>query len=137
MSSLHLIALGSSVALGGLLVVAAPYATSLASQGPQLQPANGETVRGIACDAMEGQRVHIHQHLLILDRGRAVPVPANIGIPPGKNCLYWIHTHTPDGIIHIETPVDRTFTLGDFFKIWGQPLSRSGAATARANKGGS
>ena len=37
------------------------------------------------------------------------------------SCFYWLHTHA-DGIIHIESPVHRTYTLGDFFGIWGQPL---------------
>jgi hypothetical protein len=46
-----------------------------------------------------------------------------------------LHTHTPDGIIHIEAPRDRAFTLGDFFQIWGQPLSRIEAASAHAAKG--
>jgi hypothetical protein len=135
MSSLRLIALGASVALGGILVAAAPYATSMASQGPQLHVPSGEPVGGISCDAMEGQRLHIHQHLVVLDHGRAIPIPANIGIPAGAQCLYWVHTHTPDGIIHIEAPTDRTFTLGDFFRVWAQPLSRTAAGTAHANKG--
>ena len=39
-----------------------------------------------------------------------------------RNCFYWLHTHAADGIIHIESPVQRTFTLGDFFDEWGQPL---------------
>ena len=26
--------------------------------------------------------------------------------------------------IHTESPVDRTYTLSDFFDIWGQPLNR-------------
>jgi len=34
----------------------------------------------------------------------------------------WLHTHAADGIIHTESPIDRTYTLGDFFDIWGQPL---------------
>jgi hypothetical protein len=84
----------------------------------------GEPVFGIACDAMEGQRIHIHQHLVLLDHGKPVPIPANVGQVPARNCLYWIHTHTPDGIIHIESPQSRTFTLADFFAIWGQPISR-------------
>ena len=46
------------------------------------------------------------------------------------SCFYWLHTHTDDGITHIESPVQRTFTLGDFFAIWGQPLSSSQAASA-------
>ncbi len=36
-------------------------------------------------------------------------------------CFYWLHTHAADGIIHIESPVQRTDTLGDFFDEWGQP----------------
>jgi hypothetical protein len=37
-------------------------------------------------------------------------------------CFYWLHTHAADGIIHIESPVQRTYTLGNFFDIWGQKL---------------
>jgi hypothetical protein len=126
-------ALGATVALGGILVAAAPHATSMASQGQQV-PA-GEPVGGISCDAMEGQRIHIHQHLVIFDHGHEVAIPANVGQPAMKRCIYWLHTHTPDGIIHIEAPLDRSFTLGDFFKVWGQPLTKTAAASARAGKG--
>jgi hypothetical protein len=97
--------------------------------------ARGEMVSGIACDAMEGQRLHIHQHLVLLDHGKPVTIPPNVGQVPARNCLYWIHTHTPDGIIHIESPQSRTFTLADFFAIWGQPLSRTRAASMRASRG--
>jgi len=95
----------------------------------------GQPVGGISCDAQEGQRIHIHQHLLILDHGKSVEIPPNVGQPAGKPCIYWLHTHTPDGIIHIEAPKDRSFTLADFFAVWGQPLNRSVAATAHARKG--
>ncbi len=100
-----------------------------AAQGPA---PSGETVGGISCDAQEGQRIHIHQHLVILDHGKPVDIPARIGIPAGKRCLYWLHTHTPDGILHIEAPQDRSFTLGDFFTVWGQPLGPMSAASAHA-----
>jgi len=102
--------------------------------GAQGAVPSGETVGGISCDAQEGQRIHIHQHLVIIDHGKAVDIPARIGIPPGKRCLYWLHTHTPDGMLHIEAPLDRSFTLGDFFTVWGQPLGSSSAASARAGK---
>jgi hypothetical protein len=94
----------------------------------------GEPVFGIACDAMEGQRIHIHQHLVLLDHGKPVPIPANVGQVPARSCLYWIHTHTPDGIIHIESPQSRTFTLADFFAIWGQPIGHKQVASMRARK---
>jgi hypothetical protein len=43
----------------------------------------------------------------------------------------WLHTHAGDGIIHIESPVQRTYTLGEFFDIWGQPLTRRRVGPAR------
>ena len=103
-------------------------------QGPAGAPA-GETVGGISCDAMEGQRLHIHQHLVIFDHGKQVAIPPNVGQPLARRCIYWLHTHTPDGVIHIEAPSDRSFTLGDFFLVWGQPLGRTIAASAHAPKG--
>ena len=104
----------------GLLTVAA--ATTLAALGEgigqqpsgqrSLSAATGQEIGGISCDAQEGQRIHIHQHLVILDHGKPVNIPPNVGQPAGKRCIYWLHTHTPDGIIHIEAPLDRSFTLG-------------------------
>jgi len=109
---------------------------SLASTAAaQFTPAPPPVISGISCDQMEGSRLHIHQHLLILDHGKEVPIPYNVGQRPESGCLYWLHTHTPDGIIHIEAPKDRAFTLGDFFKVWGQPLSKTEAASAHAAKG--
>ena len=96
---------------------------------------SGQPIKGISCDAAEGQRIHIHQHLAIFDHGKPVAIPAYIGIPQTVNCIYWLHTHTPDGIIHIEAPVDRSFTLGDFFAVWGKVLDRRQAADATLRKG--
>jgi hypothetical protein len=80
-------------------------------------------VDGITCDSAEGAVEHIHAHLQIFNRGRSVEVPAMIGIPEGGNCLYWLHTHQNDGIIHIESPVRKPFTLGEFFDVWEADLS--------------
>ena len=119
------------IAVAAALMVAA---TRVSAQSP-FASASGATIDGISCDAQEGQRIHIHQHLVILDHGTGVAIPENVGQPAGRRCIYWLHTHTPDGIIHIEAPKERTFTLGDFFKVWGQPLNKTEAATARAAKG--
>ena len=35
------------------------------------------------------------------------------------------HTHDDTGIGHIESPENRTFTLGEFFDIWGEKFSNS------------
>jgi hypothetical protein len=117
------------------LVIACLVPTLAQRAHSPIAGAHGQTIGGISCDAQEGQRIHIHQHLLILDRGKEVHIPPNVGQPEGQRCIYWLHTHTPDGIIHIEAPKDRSFTLNDFFKVWGQPLSRTAAATAHAGKG--
>lgn len=95
----------------------------------------GLPIDGIRCDRSEGAVVHVHTHLQIFNRGRAVQVPAQIGIMPIAGCLYWVHTHATDGMIHIEAPTRRNFTLGQFFDIWGRHLSRTQAASTRAARG--
>ena len=32
---------------------------------------------------------------------------------------YWLHTHDATGIIHVESPTVRPYTLGEFFDVWG------------------
>ena len=97
--------------------------------------ATGQPVDGIQCQTNEQVLFHIHAHLTIFVNGSPRQVPAGIGIPGAQaqntaqgpfissgKCFYWLHTHAADGIIHTESPVHRTFTLGNFFNIWGQPL---------------
>ena len=64
-------------------------------------------------------RVHIHQHLFVVVNGRITPVPAYIGINIRQRFLAELHTHDTSGIIHVESPTVRTFTLGNFFDVWG------------------
>jgi len=115
--------------LSALLLTALPAIST--AQAPSVT-AMGQTINGISCDAQEGSRIHIHQHLVIFDHGKQVDIPNNVGQVPMRRCLYWLHTHTPDGIIHIEAPKDLSFTLGDFFAVWGQPLTKTQAASAKA-----
>ncbi len=74
-------------------------------------------VDGIPCETHEYLTFHIHAHLDIFANGHYITVPALIGIP-NNACLYWLHTHSTDGIIHMESPQTRDFTLGQFFDIW-------------------
>ena len=117
------------------LALAAALFTSLAPLSVKADIPQGEPVAGIRCDKMEGTAYHIHAHLAINDHGRALAIPDSVGRPIFGMCFYWLHTHTPDGIIHIESPVVRTFTLGQFFAIWGEPLSRTRASDAKLRKG--
>jgi hypothetical protein len=97
--------------------------------------AAGQPVDGISCQASEQTLFHIHAHLTLFVNGSARQIPAAIGIPGAQatqtpqgpfidsgTCFYWLHTHAADGIIHIESPVQRTYTLGNFFDEWEQPL---------------
>ncbi|MGH7727768.1 MAG: hypothetical protein ACREM2_03090 [Vulcanimicrobiaceae bacterium] len=95
----------------------------------------GQPLDGIRCDRLEGTLFHIHQHLTIVAHGRPVPIPDDVGRPVLAQCIYWLHTHTPDGIIHVESPVFRSFTLGQFFAIWGQPLTPTDVAGVRTKRG--
>ena len=43
-------------------------------------------------------------------------------------CFYPIHTHDANGTLHIEPLNYDRVTLGQFFNIWGQPLTRTNVA---------
>jgi hypothetical protein len=66
--------------------------------------------------------LHIHEHLTLLINGKSRVVPALVGFR-GPAGFLPIHTHDTSGIIHVESTLKRTFTLGDFFAIWGKPFS--------------
>lgn len=71
----------------------------------------------------EGLALHTHQQLSVFVHGKPVPVPSGIGIheqPPAF--ISSLHTHDETGIIHVESPTVETFTLGQFFDIWGVRL---------------
>ena len=102
-------------------------------------------INGISCDALESTIVHTHVHLAVFVNGDEQQVPLGVGIGQpwqvsdsnegpfvdGGSCFYWIHTHTEDGIVHIESPVRRRFTLGDFFAVWQLPLSANQVGPAQ------
>jgi hypothetical protein len=141
----------------------APALGKLGPEGPPLEggpdlaptgsPAPGASVDGISCQGGEQTLFHIHARLTIFVNGASEKVPYGIGIadpqaqqtPRGPYvgsgaCFTWLHTHAADGIIHIESPVQRAFTLGEFFDVWGQPLSTTqvgpaqGTVTALVNR---
>ncbi len=71
-------------------------------------------------------------HVELFVRGRAVLLPAGIGIAPpaaisgervlGGRCRYPLSTADPTGVVSVNQP--GRHTLGQLFRIWGQPLSR-------------
>ncbi len=94
-----------------------------------------QRLRAIGLDPLteEGQVVHIHQHLDLFVDGEPVEVPGDIGIGPQSAFISDLHTHAsyPPGIIHVESPTQRQFTLGQFFAVWGVPLSATSIGSLR------
>jgi hypothetical protein len=71
--------------------------------------------------AQEALAFHIHQHLDIYVNGKHVTVPALIGID--SSFVTEMHTHAPDGVLHVESAKNRPYTLGQFFGEWSVRLS--------------
>jgi hypothetical protein len=117
-----------------------------ASAGVPAPTASGlQDVNGISCDALESTVVHIHVHLAIFVNGQEEQIPFGVGIGQpwsvsdsdegpfvdNGSCFYWLHTHTQDGIVHIESPIRRRFTLGDFFAVWQMTLNENQVGAAQ------
>jgi hypothetical protein len=116
-------------------------------QGADIAPAGTTrtgTVDGIRCGSTEQLAYHIHAHLSIFVDGKPRALPGGVGIPgsqevqtsegpvaDGGQCIYWLHTHAPDGVIHVESPAERIYTLGNFFDEWRQPLSSDQVGDAK------
>ena len=114
----------------------------------------GAPITGLQCNTQEQLTYHNHAHLIIFVNGQVRTVPIGVGmVPPAQvestpkgdwatgsqDCLYWLHVHAQDGIIHIESPTPKTYELAQFFAIWHVPLSANqigsykGAVTATVN----
>jgi hypothetical protein len=88
----------------------------------------GQPVDGIVCAANLAETYHVHAHVAIYKDGQMLAFPAQVGITSA--CDYETHTHDNTGIIHMETPNLKTFTLGKFFDLWGEPLTTTNVAGA-------
>ncbi|WP_248323211.1 hypothetical protein [Caballeronia sp. Sq4a] len=93
--------------------------------------ATGTTIDGITCAAGMAETFHVHAHVAIIKDGQWLRFPKQIGIP--GSCNYEMHTHDQTGIVHIETPNVKTYTLGQLFDIWGQPLTTTNVAGIQGN----
>lgn len=97
----------------------------------------GQTIDGVGSNQMEQLAYHIHAHLAIYVNGSQKTVPYGIGIEQpwstqadGSSefvdsgaAFYYLHTHDDTGVIHIESPTQTLYTLGQFFAEWNQTLS--------------
>lgn len=78
---------------------------------------------------------HAHALLSVFRDGEPVTVPANIGFDDrgGHSSL---HTHTPDGVIHMEADDPYPYELAQVFAAWGVEFGqdRLGGDTAGGSK---
>ncbi len=108
----------------------------------------GQTVDGVSAQTQEQVAYHIHAHLAIYVNGAQKAVPAGIGIVKpwttenlsdgsqfvdGGKQIYYLHTHDSTGVLHVESPTTKTYTLGQIFAEWNQPLSTSQVGPASGN----
>jgi hypothetical protein len=116
--------------LPGVLVTRAPWPANVAQLRGRLD------ALGLPALGREGTALHTHQHLDLFVHGRHVVVPAGIGIDAAARFISPIHTHDASGVIHVESPQIRTFTLGQLFGVWGVRLTRTclGAYCARGRE---
>lgn len=85
-------------------------------------------------DVIAIRGVHWHPQLTIYVNGEQQEIPANIGVGTEYTSMPTfdasmrmtaMHTHEPDGTIHLEFPGRVTredTTLGNFFAIWGKDM---------------
>jgi hypothetical protein len=106
--------------LPGLMTGSPPWD---ANNGPQLRARL--RALGLPALASEATVVHIHQHLDIYVKGHKIPVPPLIGIDENGTFLAPLHVHDASGVVHVESPSKRTYSLGEFFDVWGLKLTNN------------
>jgi len=109
-------------------------------------PAAGAAVRAarpvgvFTCSRSSPMRFRAHVELFA--RKLVLLLPPGIGVAPplsrdgahvtGGRCLYPLRTREPTGVIEVASK--RPATLGDLFRIWGQPLSPHRLAGFRSDR---
>lgn len=110
----------------GTVSSAAPASVVGRTTAPPWNRPSGQAVRvaaaGLSLTPAETLTVHYHAHLDVIVDGLPVPVPAGLGI--AGTGIAPLHTHEPDGVVHIEAPSQQTFTLGQVFAEWDVALGR-------------
>jgi hypothetical protein len=106
-----------------------PLPGELTTEAPWDANANEAQARAEAIGLPPESPVVMHEHsnLQIFVNGEPQPIPTDIGIDTSDDPAYVasLHTHDDTGTVHMESSVSRTFTVGEFFDIWGVRLSPS------------
>ncbi|OLS26635.1 MAG: hypothetical protein HeimC3_07370 [Candidatus Heimdallarchaeota archaeon LC_3] len=118
--------------LGGVLIAVVVVGfiafSPLNSQGPTGTSPETATYSTTCIKSSDTVDIHFHSFLSIYSKGIRKTLPPNIGL--SGTCHRPIHTHSgeAEGQLHIESSSKYNLpdaTLGDFFLIWGEPLTES------------
>jgi hypothetical protein len=110
--------------------------TASAVSWPAPADASGQVrAAGLPMLGEEGQVLHIHAHLDVFVDGKAVMVPADIGVDVAKQQISPLHTHDASGVVHIESPEKRDFTLGQFMTEWNVPIAKDALGPLKTGGG--
>ena len=103
--------------------------------GLNAHPATGQAVDGLQCLPSQGPGLHNHQYLDLYINGKQVTANPGIGLVDSANCLYPLHVHDGEpNVIHNESnQPNASYTLGQFFDIWGVKLSSSQIGTYKVD----
>ena len=146
-ASLSLVVAVSATACSASTQTAAPRQPAVTAQPAELDdrsqppwPAPADVPARVAAAGLDlgpmGTAEHYHPRLRVVVKGREVPVPPNIGVDPTTGAMSALHTHEPDGTIHIEADrAGEVFTLGQLFVEWGVKLTATQIGGVRAADG--
>lgn len=105
------------------IILGQEFETSTYGQGDPISDVKynniPKNISDITCDKTEHLVYHNHTMLMLKNNNQNVTIPAGIGIIP-NNCIFWLHTHDDSGIIHVESPSQTSFTLGQFLQVWNK-----------------
>jgi hypothetical protein len=131
-------AIGPSMSSSKALIQSTQIGKTMFAPGATDKGGHGQLIDGIEGSSQEMLKTHIHAHLSLFYKGEQIAIPYGIGIVKPFRAengfvgagqgYYWLHTHDATGILHIESPDNRRYTLGNFFNIWGEPLSSHNVA---------
>jgi hypothetical protein len=100
----------TSAPSGGLLTSAPPW--------PAQAQGLAERVAPLGFPPVGDESYHAHALLTVYRDGEQVPVPADLGYDT-RGAHSSLHTHTPDGVIHMEADDPYPYTLAHVMTTWG------------------
>ena len=118
---------GGLLTSGGLLTGAPPW--------PAQKAGLADRVEKLGFPPVGDESYHAHALLTVYRDGKELPVPADLGFDE-RGAHSSLHTHTPDGVIHMEADDPYPYTVSHVMITWGVAFGadRLGGETATGEK---